>query len=89
MNQESFSGDHLIGRNIRHRRWQRGETQLELAEKLGISLREVKLYETGVRSVPVLLLKRIATAQETSIEYYRDELGPFAVASTSNQFQIR
>ena len=59
-----------VGRKIRHRRWQRGETQPELAGKLGMSYKEIQLYETGVRLVPTLLLRRIAEAQETPLSYY-------------------
>lgn len=69
---ENSDADLSVGRKIRHRRWQRGETQPELACKLGISYKEVQLYETGVRLVPTLLLRKIAEAQETPLSYYLD-----------------
>lgn len=71
--------DFAVGRKVRHRRWQRGETQPELAKKLDISYMEVQLYESGVRPIPVLLLKKIARVQETPLNYYlgtRDEKLP-------------
>lgn len=63
-----------MGRRIRQRRWQRGETQLDLADRLGISFRELQLLESGVRNVPLPLLKRIAKVQETPLDYYTDAL---------------
>lgn len=48
-------------------------TQIELAERLGISFQEVRLFESGVRPVPLLLLKRIATVQGVLVESYRDD----------------
>ena len=67
---DCFGCDLLIGRKVRHLRWQRGESQLELAEALGITITEVQLYEAGVRTVPFLLLQKIAEAQETPSSYY-------------------
>lgn len=72
MRDENSDAGLPVGRKIRHRRWQRGETQPELAGKLGISYKEVQLYETGVRLVPTLLLRKIAEAQETPLSYYLD-----------------
>ena len=61
-----------IGRKIRHLRWQRGETQLDLADRLGITYQEIQLYESGVRVVPLTLLTSIAAAQETPLEFYTE-----------------
>ena len=63
-------GDILVGRKIRHRRWQLGETQLEFAEKLGVTYRDVQLYESGVRKISTQLLEKIAAVQSRSLSYY-------------------
>ena len=49
-----------------------GETQLSLAEKLGIPYTDLQLYESGVRTVPFGLLARLAEVQETPIGFYAD-----------------
>lgn len=62
-----------VGRKIRHKRWQNGMTQLELANRLGISFQEVQLMEANVREVSEAFLERIAAVQDTPLKYYLDK----------------
>jgi transcriptional regulator with XRE-family HTH domain len=57
-----------IGMNIRKYRKTRGLTQVELAEKLGLSQVAVANYERGVRKPDVEMVPKIAHALGTSIE---------------------
>ena len=75
MSERVFDTAHFVGRKIRHRRWQMGETQLSLADRLGIPYTDLQLYESGVRTVPFGLLERVAEVQETSIDFYTDVQG--------------
>ena len=62
--------DYQIGRRIRHLRWRRGVTQMELADSIGVSLRDVVFFEAGVRSVPISLLVRLANNQDVPVSYF-------------------
>jgi transcriptional regulator with XRE-family HTH domain len=54
--------DALVGRNIRARRLQRGLTQAELGDHLGVSHQQIQKYESGANRVGASRLNQIAGA---------------------------
>jgi transcriptional regulator with XRE-family HTH domain len=52
--------DEVVGHNIRIHRLQRGMSQTDLAEQLGISCQQVQKYEKGVNRVGSSRLYRLA-----------------------------
>ncbi|WP_316648750.1 helix-turn-helix domain-containing protein [Ovoidimarina sediminis] len=64
--------DDYIGRRMRHRRWEQGMSQTELADSVLIEPHDIQLFESGVRSVPRLLLIKIAAVQDVPVSYYTD-----------------
>lgn len=55
--------DQHIGRAIRARRRQLGQTQLELAQAIGRSFQQVQKFESGQNRVPASLLYSLGLAQ--------------------------
>jgi transcriptional regulator with XRE-family HTH domain len=58
---EPDSIDRLVGRNIRIYRLQKGLTQTELADELGLTFQQVQKYEKGTNRVGSGRLLKIAT----------------------------
>jgi transcriptional regulator with XRE-family HTH domain len=58
---EPDSIDRIVGRNIRIHRLQKGLTQTELADALGLTFQQVQKYEKGTNRVGSGRLLRIAT----------------------------
>jgi transcriptional regulator with XRE-family HTH domain len=54
--------DVLVGRNIRMRRQQRGLTQAELGDHLGVTHQQIQKYESGANRVGASRLDQIAGA---------------------------
>ena len=54
--------DALVGRNIRICRLQRGLTQTELGDHLGVTFQQIQKYENGVNRVGASRLNQIAGA---------------------------
>jgi transcriptional regulator with XRE-family HTH domain len=52
--------DEVVGHNIRIQRMQRGMSQTDLAEQLGVSCQQVQKYEKGVNRVGSSRLFRLA-----------------------------
>ncbi len=59
--------DILIGQNIRMRRLQRGLTQSELGDHLGITPQQIQKYENGANRVGASRLNQIAGALAVSV----------------------
>ena len=57
-----------IGESIRAARAQRGLTQIQLAEKAGISVNALRLYEGGKRDPQIKTLEQIAEAVNIPVE---------------------
>jgi|SRR5262245_3519166 len=53
--------DRIVGRNIRIYRLQKGLTQTELADELGLTFQQVQKYEKGINRVGSGRLLKIAT----------------------------
>ena len=62
-----------IGKRIADLRRAAGLTQRELAERVGITLQQLKEYEEGARLVPASHLWEIAIAQEVPLIRYFDD----------------
>jgi transcriptional regulator with XRE-family HTH domain len=58
---EPDSIDRIVGRNIRIYRLQKGLTQTELADELGLTFQQVQKYEKGTNRVGSGRLLKIAT----------------------------
>ena len=57
-----------------------GFTQAAIAERLHVRQNTYSQYEHGVREIPIELLKKLAVAYETSIDYIvglTDEEAPY------------
>lgn len=59
--------DKLIGRNLIQIRTRRGITQLELAEKLGLSFQQIQKYETGANRISASTLYLISDVLAVNI----------------------
>jgi DNA-binding transcriptional regulator YiaG len=66
--------DVQIGRRIRARRRLLGLNQTELARRIGVTFQQVHKYETGQSSVTAARLYAIATALESPMDYFYDDL---------------
>ena len=59
-----------VGKRIRHRRWQVGMTQLQLAELVGIKFQQIQKYECAINRVSASRLWDIAQAQSMHVSSY-------------------
>ncbi len=59
-----------IGARIRAARKEKGLTQMQLAEKVGVSFQQIQKYETGKDRIFVERLQQIAQALEVPISYF-------------------
>jgi transcriptional regulator with XRE-family HTH domain len=59
--------DVLVGQNIRICRLQRGLSQSELGEKVGVKFQQIQKYEKGVNRVGASRLFQIAAALEVPL----------------------
>lgn len=66
--------DTFVGTQIRARRMERGKSQTDLAEAIGVRFQQIQKYESGVNRVSASRLWAIADALETPVEYFFDGL---------------
>ena len=62
-----------VGRRIRARRLARHMSQMELANRLGLTFQQVQKYEKGTNRVGAGRLKRIARILEAPIPYFFED----------------
>jgi transcriptional regulator with XRE-family HTH domain len=62
--------DAEVGRRVRTRRMQKGLSQSELGDRIGVTFQQVQKYEKGVNRIGSGRLERIATALEVPIAYF-------------------
>lgn len=67
--------DQLIGARIRERRIMLGLTQREFSDLLGVTYQQVHKYERGINSISAGQLFEIASASNTPIAYFFENLG--------------
>ena len=86
------------GELIRKYRLEKGMTQLQLAEKVGIVESSIRLYEIGMRHAKIQRLKEIADALEVpfssllefdSEKYKEKTLADFTTEEIFNEMQRR
>lgn len=70
-----------IGGKIHTLRKGRGMSQIELAEKIGLSFQQIQKYEKGMTKVSVHRLQQIADALGVSITFFFDPENPKHVSS--------
>ncbi len=75
--------DAMVGAKIRAFRIQRGVSQAELAEQIGVTFQQVQKYERGINRVGASRLSRIATALGVSIGELFESPGDKLADSTS------
>lgn len=69
-----------IGRKIKLIRKIRGISQIELAEKIGLSFQQVQKYEKGSTAISVLRLTHIAEALDTNPSVFVEDDPAFKVS---------
>ena len=62
--------DALVGRNIRICRLQRGLTQTELGDHLGVTFQQIQKYEKGSNRISASRLQHTARVLEVSPGYF-------------------
>jgi transcriptional regulator with XRE-family HTH domain len=67
--------DKKIGQKIKQIRKSWGFSQLELAERIGISFQQIQKYEKGMTRISVMRLKQISDALGTDITHFFDQGG--------------
>ena len=65
-----------IGQRIRYYRQQRGITQMELAERIGVSYQQIQKYERDRSQITIQRLSRIAEALEIHVLAFLTERKP-------------
>ncbi|WP_299850793.1 helix-turn-helix transcriptional regulator [uncultured Roseovarius sp.] len=60
----------FVGICIRHRRWQLGITQVELAENIGVEFQQLQKCETGGRGISVSMLQDISRALSVDMSFF-------------------
>lgn len=63
-----------VGKRIRHRRWQLGLTQENLAAVSGVKYQQIQKYETGANRISASRLWEISSALGVSIRYLYEGL---------------
>jgi transcriptional regulator with XRE-family HTH domain len=61
-----------LGKRIRLRRLEQDISQIQLADKLGISFQQVQKYEKGLNRVGAARLQQIATALDVPVTFFYD-----------------
>jgi len=67
--------DIKLGKRIRLRRVEINISQVELADKLGVSFQQVQKYERGINRVGASRLRQIATALDIPVTFFFDDDG--------------
>lgn len=73
-----------VGLRLRMRRAQVGMSQPILGEKLGITFQQIQKYERGANRVSASMLYEIATALQTEIAYFFEDMPETSDPSASS-----
>lgn len=74
-----------VGKRIRHRRWQMGMSQENLAETTGVKFQQIQKYETGANRVSASRIWEIAGALDVTVSYFFEGLDGSKVNGTSSE----
>lgn len=66
--------DILIGKNLKKIRLQKGFTQIQIGNCLGVKFQQAQKYEGGINRVSAGALYKISKLLKTPIEYFFDGL---------------
>lgn len=69
-----------VGQRVRQRRWAKGLTQQQLAERVGIRFQQIQKYETGENRLSASRLWDIAKVLEVPVSYFFEGLDEIADA---------
>lgn len=70
----AHSVDVHVGRRLRHARWQRSLTRAELAEQVGLGLKQIQKYETGVNRISASRMWDLAVVLGLPIAFFFEGL---------------
>lgn len=62
--------DAHIGQRLRHRRWLKGMTQLQLAQAIGLRFQQIQKYETGANRISASTLWVLAQSLDVSVSFF-------------------
>jgi len=62
--------DRFVGTRIRTRRLMVGMSQNALAESIGVTFQQVQKYERGTNRIGITRLTQIATALDTTVDFF-------------------
>lgn len=68
-----FKSEKAIGEFIRQLRKSAGMSQMQLAERIGVSYQQVQKYEKGVNKLSISRLKQIADALGVTVNVFLEE----------------
>lgn len=71
-----FKSEKAIGELIRQLRKSSGMSQMQLADKIGVSYQQVQKYEKGVNRLSISRLKQISNALGVMVSVFLDEDEP-------------
>ena len=74
-----FKSEKAIGELIRQMRKTSGMSQMQLADKIGVSYQQVQKYEKGINKLSLSRLKQISGALEVPVSMFLDEEEPLRV----------
>ncbi len=75
----------IIGAKIRKARTDKGWSQFEMSDKLGIASSRLRKYELGKRPVPLAELEFVAEVLELPLSHFMTEVGPVRDALADQQ----
>jgi transcriptional regulator with XRE-family HTH domain len=79
--------DRRIGGQVLRLRQERGLSQLELAERIGVSYQQIQKYEKGDTRITVRLLYALADALSVSVSQLLDVAGSSEAAERSGRYR--
>jgi transcriptional regulator with XRE-family HTH domain len=79
--------DRRIGGQVLRLRRERGLSQLELAERIGVSYQQIQKYEKGNTRITVRLLYALADALSVSVSQLLDVAGSSEAAERSGRYR--
>ncbi|MDA8387867.1 MAG: helix-turn-helix transcriptional regulator [Nitrospiraceae bacterium] len=74
-----FKNEKAIGELIRQMRKSSGMSQMQLADRIGVSYQQVQKYEKGINKLSLSRLKQISGALEVPVSMFLDEEEPLRV----------
>lgn len=77
-----FKSEKAIGELIRHMRKSSGMSQMQLADKIGVSYQQVQKYEKGINKLSLSRLKQISGALGVPVSMFLDEEEPLRVGDS-------